>query len=151
MQAKKRLVLFDESHGQRRWEQTGFPPHTLDGSFSLLAEALWSEFIIKPNIDKISGESISRVDVFVIPSPAGRLTESSQWEPCPDSVFDAEECNTLRSFVENGGGILLMAHRHSDEFVKSNLNTVANSSDLSLNQEFSSTKLHLLWAMDGPQ
>jgi len=67
MQVKKPVLLFDEGHGQRHWEQTGFPPHTVDGIYSLLVESCRASFNIRSSRERVSQKLLAEVDAFVKP------------------------------------------------------------------------------------
>lgn len=124
---KKTTVVFDEAHGQRRWGDTGFPPHTIDGLYSSLVMLCQTklELDLSRTVDRISPQLLDNIDVFVIPSPTGKFNHLCFWDTTHDSKFTSSECQLLWNFVANGGGLLIMAHRHSDDFTKSNLNELA--------------------------
>jgi hypothetical protein len=92
-------VLFDEGHGQ----QAGNADWVIYGAYSDFAEALKNELgmYVESTKENLTYELLSLYKVFIIPEP--------------NRPFKAEEIDAILKFVENGGGLFLIAdHGGSD-------------------------------------
>ncbi|ABR30869.1 DNA-binding protein [Thermosipho melanesiensis] len=91
----ERRVLFDEGHGQ----QAGNADWVINGAYSNFADAI--DGYVEGTKERISFELLSLYKVFVIPEP--------------NKPFSKEEIDAILRFVENGGGLFLIAdHGGSD-------------------------------------
>ncbi|ANQ53932.1 DNA-binding protein [Thermosipho sp. 1063] len=88
-------VLFDEGHGQ----QAGNADWVINGAYSKFANSI--DGYVKGTKEKLSFELLSLYKVLVIPEP--------------NKPFDKTEVQAIVKFVENGGGLFLIAdHGGSD-------------------------------------
>lgn len=130
-------ILFDESHGQRNWEQSGFPAHTIDGSFKKFVNKYSRELKFDSIKNKFGEELLNTKNgIIIIPHPAGFLNKKSQWELDPNSLFQKEEIEIIKQFVKNGGNLILLGHRNGDEFTKTNFNDLADEFGFEFNSDF---------------
>lgn len=119
-------ILFDEAHGQRRWGETGFPAHTANGMYLPFAEFAETALSLIPkcNTELFSADVLGQARIVVVPNPTGRLVQW-QWIEEPDTKLKKAECQSLWNFVAQGGSLVILAHRHADEFTHANLNELA--------------------------
>lgn len=92
-------VLFDAGHAQ----QAGNADWVIEGAYSDFAESLKEELgcYIESTKERLTYELLSLFNVFIIPEP--------------NRPFDKEEIEAIIKFVENGGGLFLIAdHGDSD-------------------------------------
>ena len=93
------VVLFDDTKD----ETAGNADWVIDGAYSDWADALRNEGYIVESLDSgsITSDVLSGVNVFVIPEPQDEFTTS--------------EITAIKTFVNNGGGLVLIAdHSGSD-------------------------------------
>ncbi len=93
------VVLFDDTKD----ETAGNADWVIDGAYSDWADALRNEGYIVESLDSgsITSDALNGVNVFVIPEP--------------QDEFTSEEITAIKTFVNNGGGLVLIAdHSGSD-------------------------------------
>ncbi len=94
------VVLVDAAHGN--W-------HTIDGRFKAFAELLRQDgYRVRSAESVISSGSLAAADVFVIANPV-LGGEAAEWVLPTPSAFTAGEIDALRTWVEEGGSLLLIA------------------------------------------
>ena len=124
---QKPIICFDEGHRQEDWKITGYKPHTLNGSFSIVKSILHFNYKFEVCQQSINSTALNDVDVFVLPSPVGKLLPNRTWEEAPRTKLENSEINSIIEFVKNGGNLLILNHRFSDEFTKSNINDLTEN------------------------
>lgn len=122
--ATRPLALFDDTHGQANWAQTGFPSRERHTNFAGVAE-VFGELgcpcaSIRPRalVDGLRGLSL-----LVLPPPTG-LYDSTQecWQYLPGTHFTPEEVRAVLGFLHRGGRMLAFGYRFGDSFTRTNLN-----------------------------
>ena len=123
MGKSRRLALFDDSHGQANWSQTGFPSRELGSNLSGVAEALsirnFECAVIRP---QRMGDGVRHADVLILPPPTGSYDPVEEcWQPLPDTRLTAAEVEVVLRFLADGGRLLALAYRFGDSFTGANL------------------------------
>ncbi|HEX9941128.1 MAG TPA: hypothetical protein VGG03_03870 [Thermoanaerobaculia bacterium] len=91
-------VLFDEAH---------FNFHTSRGTYKGFADLITSDgYRVTPNQQKFSSRSLKGYDVLVIANPLGAKALDDPQAARP--AFTEPECEAVRSWVRQGGGLLLL-------------------------------------------
>jgi len=131
------LALFDASHGQPNWAQTGFTSREMHTNYAGLTEILcrfgWkcASFTKEPSLTRLS-----QARLLVIPSPTGRYNARKEcWMPEPECLFTAESVKEILSFVQSGGRLLVFAYRFGDWFTRSNLRELISPLGCLLNDD----------------
>jgi hypothetical protein len=116
-------VLFDDAHGQDRWQDTGFNSREAHTKFSGLAQTLsgmgatW-KIANRCSITEALGQSI----LLVIPPPTGFFDEKrKRWCRQAAGLFHPDEISAILRFIQQGGRLLLFAYRFGDSFTQTNL------------------------------
>ena len=94
-----RLALFDDTHGQPNWSQTGFPSRELDADCSGLAEVLrdmgYDCAGVRP---RLLSDRLSHPCLLVVPPPTGYYNPARQtWQPLTSSLFTPAEVRDIRT------------------------------------------------------
>ena len=123
MQSASRFALFDDTHGQPNWSQTGFPSRELDADCSGLAEVLrdmgYDCAGVRP---RLLSDRLSHPCLLVVPPPTGYYNPARQtWQPLTSSLFTPAEVRDILRFVDGGGRLLAFAYRFGDSFTRTNL------------------------------
>lgn len=83
--------------------------HTIDGRFGPFAKLLSNDgFRVMPRTGAFTAETLSGVSVLVIAN-ALNPTNAAQWSLPTPSAFGKDEIAAVKTFVENGGSLLLIA------------------------------------------
>jgi hypothetical protein len=94
------VVQIDEAH---------FNFHTADGRYAPFAKLLRRDgYVVQPLAETATADSLGRGDVYVI---ANAIAQSDQggWKLPQGQAFTAAEVEAIRSWVEQGGSLLLIA------------------------------------------
>lgn len=123
MQSATRLALFDDTHGQPNWSQTGFPSRELDTDCSGLAEVLralgYDCAGVRPGL---LPDRLSHACLLVVPPPTGYYDPPRQtWQRLASSLFTPSEVRDILRFINGGGRLLAFAYRFGDSFTRTNL------------------------------
>ncbi len=96
------LVLLDEAHNNF---------HTVDGRYATFARILRSDGLrVQPLRERFTATSLARAKVLVIANAvADRNRNNANWTLPTPSAFDASEIAAVKSWVEGGGALLLIA------------------------------------------
>jgi hypothetical protein len=96
------LVLLDEAHNNF---------HTVDGRYSTFARILRSDGLrVEPLRDRFTAASLARANVLVIANAvADRNRNSVDWTLPTPSAFAPDEIAALKTWVEGGGALLVIA------------------------------------------
>ncbi len=83
--------------------------HTIDGRFGPFARLLSNDgFRVMPHTGVFTAEALSGVSILVIAN-ALNPANVNQWSLPTPSAFTADEIAAVKTFVENGGSLLLIA------------------------------------------
>jgi hypothetical protein len=94
------VVLVDEGHENF---------HTLGGRFYAFGRLVASDgFVTRPGRGRITAQGLEGVKVLVVSNALAERNRDDWMLPTP-SAFDSAEVATVRAWVENGGGLLLIA------------------------------------------
>ncbi len=117
------VALFDASHGQPNWAQTGFTSRQLDTNFAGLTEQLCRlGFRCQATDRKPLSDYLPGTRLLVIPPPTGRYNaRKEQWRPLATSLFSAGEVRDVLAFLQEGGRVLAFGYRFGDSFTQTNL------------------------------
>ncbi len=90
-------VLFDEAHNNI---------HTVSGTYEPFAELMGSDgYAVVSNRREFTNEVLDGCSILVISNPKGK-------EQKYDPAFTTEECNAVKQWVADGGGLLLIADHY---------------------------------------
>src|SRR5208337_913441 len=98
------LTVFDASHGQANWAQTGFTSREMHTNFAGVMELLCR---LGCTCSSTAGRPLSpllaRASLLVIPPPTGSYDKSDHsWRAQPDSLFSGLEIAEILSFLHGG-------------------------------------------------
>ncbi len=92
-------VLIDEAHHNF---------HTMDGRYRPFADLIRHDGgVVEHGRERFTLENLKRADVLVISNALGR--EEMDDSAAGDPAFDADECAAVRTWVNSGSALLLMA------------------------------------------
>ena len=116
-------ALFDASHGQTNWAQTGFPSRELHTNFAGLTELLCRRGWHCCSTGQDSFQSyLATSQLLILPPPTGRYDARKEcWRRERPSLFTREELRAVLGFLHAGGRLLAFAYRFGDAFTQTNL------------------------------
>jgi len=117
------VAIFDDTHGQPNWRQTGFPSRELDTNCSGLADVLrgmgYDCRSIRP---RLLLDCLLHARLLVIPPPTGYYDPPRQtWQRLTSSLFTPAEVRDILRFIKDGGRLMAFAYRFGDSFTHTNL------------------------------
>lgn len=117
------LTVFDASHGQPNWGQTGFSSREMHTNFAGLMELLCRfGYTCTPTGLEPLPTLLERTRLLVIPPSTGTYNLIKRaWLPAPETLFDAETIRRILHFVQDGGRLLAFGYRFGDSFTASNM------------------------------
>jgi len=117
------VALFDASHRQPNWAQTGFTSRELDTKCAGLTEQLCRlGFRCQATLRKTLANYLLGSRLLVVPPPTGRYNaKKEQRRPLPTSLFSAGEVRDVLAFLQEGGRVLAFGYRFGDSFTQTNL------------------------------
>ncbi len=117
------LAVFDASHGQRNWAQTGFTSREMHTNFAGIMELLCRlGLTCKSTGLEALPKLLARARLLVLPPPAGCYNPLRRsWMPAPESLFNSETVRDILHFVQHGGRLLAFAYRFGDSFTATNM------------------------------
>ena len=117
------LALFDASHGQTHWAQTGFTTRELHTNFAGLTEMLCRlGFQCRTTEGETLLHQLPRARLLVLPSPTGRYDPRREcWRCDPGALFAHEHVQAILEFPQAGGSLLAFAYRFGDSLTQTNL------------------------------
>jgi hypothetical protein len=132
-----RLALFDDTHGQSNWSQTGFPSREISSNFSGIAEALAARgFDCTAVRPRPLAEAARCARLLVLPPPTGTYDPVEEcWQPVPESLLSAAEVDAILRFLADGGRLLAFAYRFGDSFTGANLSDLFTRLGCPLNDD----------------
>jgi hypothetical protein len=131
------LVLFDASHGQPNWSQTGFTSREMHSNYCGVMELLCRLGCVCQSTRSESFSKMrARVRLLVIPPPTGTYSAAKKcWLPQPECLFTPEQIHEILQFVHNGGRLLAFGYRFGDSFTRSNLRELLSPLGCILNDD----------------
>jgi hypothetical protein len=131
------LALFDASHGQPNWSQTGFSSREMHTNYAGVMELLCRlGCVCAPTGLEPLPALLSRARLLVIPPSTGCYNSVKKcWMSQPSSLFAAETIRDVLRFVQEGGRLLLFAYRFGDSFTRSNLRELISPLGCLLNDD----------------
>jgi len=132
------IALFDASHGQPNWAQTGFTSREMHTNFAGLTEMLCRlGFRCRTTTN---GESLAqhlpKAKLLVLPSPTGRYdVRRERWRCDPSTLFAQQHVQATLNFLESGGSLLAFAYRFGDSFTQTNLGDIFAALGCRLNDD----------------
>ena len=131
------VALFDASHGQLNWAQTGFPSRELHTNFAGLTESLCRlGFLCRSTKGEPLVSHLAHSRLLIIPSPTGRYDpRRERWRRERRSLFTDQEVQAVLRFLHQGGRLLAFAYRFGDSFTQTNLNALCRPLDCQLNDD----------------
>ncbi len=131
------IALFDASHGQPNWGQTGFPSREMHTNFAGLMEILCRLGCRCVSSDKSTLPNLlPKSRLLVVPPPAGRYDALKQrWRQTDASLFSAAEISHVLSYLYDGGSLLAFAYRFGDAFTQANLADLFGALKCQLNDD----------------
>ena len=130
-------ALFDASHGQPNWAQTGFSSRELHTNFAGLTELLCHlGFECRSTVGQALAPLLRGARLLVIPPPVGRYeARRERWRRQPHSLFNSDEVRELLGFLHGGGRLLAFAYRFGDSFTQTNLGDLCLALGCRLNDD----------------
>ena len=116
-------AVFDASHGQGNWAQTGFPSRELHTNFAGLTEFLCHRgFQCQRTGRTALAAQLATCRLLIIPPPTGTYDgRKERWRFQRAARFTREEVRAVLGFVRAGGRLLAFSYRFGDSFTESNL------------------------------
>ncbi|HNC06934.1 MAG TPA: hypothetical protein PLS38_11610 [Solirubrobacterales bacterium] len=136
--ATGRLVaLFDDTHGQPNWRQTGFPSRQLHSNLVGVTELLCGlGYECRATGGQSLVEALPGCSLLIIPPPAGRYdARRERWSRDADTLFTASELQAVLRFLEQGGCLLAFGYRFGDSFTQTNLGELCQPLGCRLNDD----------------
>ena len=117
-------VLVDEAH-QQAWTTRPElaaqmqPAHPGDSSYVKAAELLRRhDFLVEPLTDgRLTADTLADVAVLVLPHASSPKYEATTG--VGSTLYDAEEIAAITTFVESGGGLVVLAESEQDKYESS--------------------------------
>jgi len=114
-------VLFDESHGQAHWCQTGFTSRQRHTNFAGMA-ALFERLGADCHSQRHKPLDLAPARLLVIPPPTGQYNPGGEcWRLDPAALFTPDEICQILDYLRRGGRVLAFAYRFGDSFTQTNL------------------------------
>jgi hypothetical protein len=131
------IALYDASHGQANWAQTGFPSRELHTNFAALTETLCRSGCECRSTNGQPLISLLRdARLLVIPPPTGRYdVRKERWRQDRSSLFTPAEVCAILKFLDAGGRLLAFAYRFGDSFTQTNLGDLSLALGCRLNDD----------------
>ena len=132
-------VLFDEAHSEA-WTirpelaREMQPAHPGDASYAIAAQALAErDFVVSANVDEpLTERTLESCDVLVIAHPSDPVWERTTGSGSPR--LSASELEAIASFVERGGGLIVLGETEQDKY-GNNVNDLLATFDLHLGND----------------
>ncbi len=130
-------ALFDASHGQPNWAQTGFTSRQLDTNFAGVTEQLCRMgFRCRSTHGQQLTACLPGTRLLVIPPPTGRYNaRKERWQRVPTSLFSPGELRDVLGYVQEGGRLLAFSYRFGDSFTGTNLSALTAPLGCQLNDD----------------
>jgi hypothetical protein len=117
------LTVFDASHGQPNWAQTGFSSREMHTNFAGLMELLCRfGYTCTPTGLEPLQSLLDRTRLLVVPPSTGNYNLIKRcWMPASETLFDADTIRKILHFIQDGGRLLAFGYRFGDSFTASNM------------------------------
>jgi hypothetical protein len=131
------IAVFDASHGQANWAQTGFSSRELHTNFAGLTEMLCRlGFHCRSTGSDSLTTHLEACRLLIIPPPTGRYdSRRERWRLERTAQFTREEVRAVLSFLRHGGRLLAFAYRFGDSFTQTNLRDLFTPLGCELNDD----------------
>ncbi len=131
------IALFDASHGQPNWAQTGFPSREMQTNFAGLTEILCRlGFQCCSTEGSPLTQHFSHARLLVIPPPTGCYdARKERWRVQRSVLFTRNEVRAVQGFFQEGGRLLAFAYRFGDSFTQTNLGDLCTALGCQLNDD----------------
>ena len=131
------VALFDASHGQPNWAQTGFPSRELHSNCAGLTEILCRlGFQCRSTNGSPLPPPLASAKLLIIPPPTGRYdARKERWRPARASRLTGEEIRAVLRFLHGGGRLLAFSYRFGDSFTQTNLRDLFTPLGCQLNDD----------------
>lgn len=135
--AKPPLALFDASHGQPNWAQTGFTSREMHTNYAGLMEMICRLGCrCATSSQPLSSARLADTRLLVVPPPTGSYNMAKEcWLAVPEALFTPSQIQEIISFVQEGGRLLVFAYRFGDWFTRSNLRELISPLGCLLNDD----------------
>lgn len=131
------IAVFDASHGQPNWAQTGFTSREMHSNFAGLTEMLCRlGFQCRSTDQDPLDRRLADCRLLVLPSPTGRYeARKESWRAEPSTLFTSEEVLAVLKFLHAGGSLIAFAYRFGDSFTHTNLRDIFTPLGCQLNDD----------------
>jgi len=131
------LAVFDATHGQSNWTQTGFASREMQANFVGVMESLCRQgCLCRATGDQPLSKYLDRARLLVIPPPTGHYNPHKEcWTRQTASLFTVEEIAHIHGFLDDGGRLFLSAYRFGDAFTATNLQELVGPLGCLLNED----------------
>lgn len=130
-------ALFDETHGQLNWNQTGFPSRQRTTNLAGVARLLERIGLrCRSCASKPLDVRFPATRLLVIPPATGTYDRQREcWHKNATAEFSASEICDIVRFVRDGGRLLAFAYRFGDSFTQTNLGQLTAALGCLLNDD----------------
>ena len=137
MGSESGFALFDDSHGQPHWSQTGFPSRELGTNFSGIAAAFIQRGVdCRPCSGERLVDCLSGARVLVMPPPTGIYDPNEErWMAAQQCHLTPTEVAAVVQFLDDGGSLLAFGYRFGDSFTACNLNLLFGALGCRINDD----------------
>lgn len=131
------VALFDASHGQPNWAQTGFPSREMHTNFAGLTEILCRlGFECRSTNGGPLEPQLANAQLLIIPPPTGCYdARKERWRSLRSSRFREAEIRAMMDFLQNGARLLAFSYRFGDSFTQTNLRDLFRPLGIQLNDD----------------
>ena len=114
-------ILFDESHGQAHWCQTGFTSRQRHTNFAGMA-SIFERLGADCHSQYRKPMDLSHARLLVLAPPTGKYNPGGEcWRQDTTSWFTPDEICHILEYLRQGGRLLAFAYRFGDSFTQTNL------------------------------
>ncbi len=130
-------AVFDASHGQANWAQTGFPSREMHTNFAGLTEILCRRgFHCRSTGSESLTAHLETTRLLIIPPPTGHYdSRKERWRAERSVLFTREEVRAVLSCLRDGGRLLAFSYCFGDSFTQANLRDLFTPLGCELNDD----------------
>jgi hypothetical protein len=131
------FALFDDTHGQHRWRDTGFSSREAHTIFSGIADLLSKlGTTCRTTQQRPIAQTLPGASIFIIPTATGTYdARRERWKKHSSALFTPEDISHILRFLQNGGSLLAFAYRFGDSFTQTNVCNLAGPLGCLLNDD----------------